>query len=48
MLFAPGALIAAVFTVMLVGACANEDSSRARSQDARHPAITSTSIEVLD
>jgi CubicO group peptidase (beta-lactamase class C family) len=35
--FAPAALIAVVFPVMLVGACAGEDSSRARSQDARYP-----------
>lgn len=37
MSFARAGLIAAVFPVMLVVACAGEDSSRARSQDARAP-----------
>jgi CubicO group peptidase (beta-lactamase class C family) len=36
MLLTPVVLIAVAIVGMLVGACASEDSSRARSQDARH------------
>ena len=48
MLFAPVALIAVVFPVMLAGACAGKDSSPARSQDARYPEKITGLIDPTD